>query len=96
MGIITRMQTMLEMDTLTKKKCAAQRRTLIDAYRIIAQGANNLMNVRHDVLEVREEHRRRKRLLGRKTSGQILITEWLGNKRKRKVANEDVDQRLQG
>ena len=77
------MQTVLEMDSITKKQCTALRRTLVDAYKIIAQGANDIMNVRHDVSEVQEEHRKRKQLLCRKPPGQQLITDWLRHKRKR-------------
>ena len=79
-GMITRMTTVLEMDNITKKECAALRRTLIDAYHIIAQGANDIMNVRHDVSEVQDEHKRRKQLLPKKPVGQLLITNWLGQR----------------
>ena len=56
MGMITRMQTVLEMDTLTKKQCGAMRLKLVDEYKIIAQGANDIMNERHDGSEVHDEH----------------------------------------
>ena len=68
MDLITRMQTVLEMDALTKKQCGALRLTLADEYKIIAQGANDIMNVRHDVSEVPDGHRKRKQLLSRKPS----------------------------
>ena len=90
------MITILEMDTFTKKQCVALRLTLMDAYKIIAQGANDIMNVRHDIAEVQDKYRRRKRLLCRKPSGQQLITDWLGQKCKRMVAHADVDTNVQG
>ena len=62
-GMITCMQTVLEMDNITTKECAALRRTLIDAYHIIAQGENDIMNVRHDVSEVQDEYKWRKQQL---------------------------------
>ena len=75
--MITRMTAVLEIDNITKKECAALRRTLIDAYHIIAQGANDTMNVRNDVSEVQDKHKRRKKLLPKKSAGQQLITSWL-------------------
>ena len=88
--MITRMQAILLMDTLAKKQCAALRGTLQDAYKIIAQGANDIMNVRHDVAEVQDEQRRRKQLACKKPCGQQLITDWLGQKRKRVPQTGDV------
>ena len=35
--------------------------TIINAYKIIAQEANDIMNVRHDVAELQDEHKTRKR-----------------------------------
>ena len=81
--MITRMQTVLEMDNITKKECAALRRTLVDTYHIIAQRANDIMNVRHNVSEVQDEHKRRKQLLPKKSTGQQLITTWLGQRQQR-------------
>ena len=43
MGTITRMQTVLDMDTLTKKQCGALMLKLVHAYTIIAQGANETL-----------------------------------------------------
>ena len=63
-----KLETVQEMDNTTKKECAALRWTLIDAYHIIAQGANDIMNVRHDVSEVQDEHKRRKRYCPRNPS----------------------------
>ena len=88
--MITRMQAILLMDTLAKKQCVALRSTLQDAYKIITQGANDIMNVRHDVAEVQDEQSRRKRLARKKPSGQQLITDWLGQKRKRSAPTDDA------
>ena len=77
--MITSTQTMLEIDFLTKKQCTALRRTLHDAYQIIAQEANDIMNMRHDVSEVQVEQRRRKMLQPNKPTGQPLTTSWLGH-----------------
>ena len=90
------MQAILDMDTLNKKQCVALRRALQDAYKIIAQGANDTINVRHDVAEVQDEQRRRKRLLCKKPSGQQLITDWLGHKRKRMTTNDGGDTTANG
>ena len=65
-GMITSMQTVLEMDNIIEKECAALRRTIIDAPHIITQGANDIMNVRHDVLEVQDEHKLQKKILPKK------------------------------
>ena len=73
-----RMQTVPEMDNIAKKKCAALRRTLVDAYHIKAHGANDIINVRHDVSKEQDEHKRRKQLLSKKSTRQQLITTWLG------------------
>ena len=66
------------------------RSTLQDAYKIITQGANDIMNVRHDVAEVQDEQSRRKRLSCKKPSRQQLITDWLGQKRKRIAPTDDA------
>ena len=53
--MITRTQAILDMDTLSKEQCVALRSTLQDAYEIITQGTNGIMNVRHDLAEVQDE-----------------------------------------
>ena len=53
--MITRMQTVLEIDYITKKQSTVLIRKLVDAYKIIAQGAIDIMNVRQDVLDVQED-----------------------------------------
>ena len=76
--MITRMLTVLEMDNITKKECATLRR--VDAYYILVQGANNIMNVGHDVSEVQDEHKLRKQLLPMKSTRQQRVTTWLGQR----------------
>ena len=87
------MQVVLEMNNLSNKQCASLRRTLLDAYKIIAQGANDIMHVRHDVSEKQNEHRKKKQLLLRKLNGKQLITDWLGQGRKRAEADTDNSTR---
>ena len=53
---------------------------LVDAYHITAQGENDIMNVRHDVSEVHDEHKRRKQLKPKISTGQQLITTLLGQR----------------
>ena len=62
-AILTRMQTISEMVSITKKQYIAQRRTLLDAYQIKAQGANDIVNVRHYVSEEQDKQRGRKQHL---------------------------------
>ena len=76
-GMITRLQGMLEMDNISSKQCTALRKTLHSAYQIISQGANDIMNIRHDVAKVQHEHNRRRMLSQRRPTGQQLITTWL-------------------
>ena len=90
--MITRMTTVLETNNITKTECAVLLRTLVNAYHIIAQRANDIMNVRHDVSEVQDEHKRRKKLLPKKPVRQQLITSWLGQRQNR----EEKIQKRQG
>ena len=55
-GMITRMQGMLEMDQLTSKQRKSLRKTLLGAYQIISQGANDIMSTRHNIFNVQNEH----------------------------------------
>ena len=70
-------RTITEMDNLTWKQCTALRHTLLEAYQIISQGANVIMNLRHDIAMVQNVHTRRRKLQQRKPTGQQLITTWL-------------------
>ena len=56
---MTRLQGMLEIDHITGKQCTALRKTLHIAYQIISQSVNDIMNVRHDIPVVQNEHNMR-------------------------------------
>ena len=48
-SMVTRVQTSIMADRLTETQCRALRSTLHELYDIIAQGANDIMDVRHGV-----------------------------------------------
>ena len=47
------------------------------------------MNVRHDVLEEQDKHRKRNQILRMKPNGQQLKPDWVGQERKETEANND-------
>ena len=58
-GMITRLQTSMQMERITKKQCRSLHSILQSIYAIIAQGANDINDVRHGVCVAQESHGRR-------------------------------------
>ena len=50
--MITRLQVKLKKDHITSKQCTALSKTLHSAYQMISRGANDIMNIRHDIAVV--------------------------------------------
>jgi len=75
-AMITRLERRIRLGGITKKECTALRSTLLEVYSIIAQGANDILDIRHSVDEVQKTHQYYKEMQKR-TQGQTLITEYL-------------------
>ena len=102
--MLMRLQTKLEMHNITKKQCASLRKVLLGVYGIIAQGACDILEVRHSIADIQRAHSLSDRIRNRKLTGQQGIKDWLIDKGgvsgwmkrrqeedERRMTEEDVD-----
>jgi sentrin-specific protease 1 len=97
-AMIMRLQTTTDTAMISKKQCRKLRTILHDIYTIIAQGANDIMDIRHGVREILEAQRV---LTNSKSvdAGQQDIMDWLldssglnGRQRRERMHASEVDE----
>jgi Ulp1 family protease len=93
-GMIARLQTCTQVEHITKKQCRRLRTVLHELYAIIAQGANDINDIRHGVGEAQDASNRRAQ--NTQTSGthtgQRLITDYFYNSRGHTGLEEQILQ----
>ena len=83
----TGVHTVSSIDTLTKKQCGALELKLVDAYKIIAQGVNDIINYETMGLKYKTKTENGNIF----PAGSTVDNHWLGHKRKNAAPINDLN-----
>ena len=93
-AMVNRVQRRSDTDHITKKFCRKLRRILLEMYSIIAQGAGDIMDIRHGIKDVQDAQRAAATIAPPRLKGQTDIRDWLidssglsGQERRERMTN---------
>ena len=75
-AMVNRVQMHSGTDNISKKFCRKLRQIMLDLYGIIAQGANDIMEIRHGIKEI-QDIRLSASAPATRSTGQADIRDWL-------------------